>query len=268
MELHKLSTTYYTIKTWGEKFPDQNINLLSFPINSSWKPFFEKDSLKEPIERINKYLSHCLKVTNNTVNIFPYPDLLFSAFNATPLERTKVVILGQDPYFNWESHGDKNIPQAMGLSFSVPIGIEVPSSLENIYKNLIKFGHLKKKPTHGNLTFWAYQGCLLLNTVLTVQHKHPNGHEKFWTQITDALIEYISNNTENIVFMLWGSNALGKLDLIDKNKHMVIVSSHPSGLSYSKPLRNYKPFSETDHFGKANEYLMSVGKHPILWQIL
>jgi uracil-DNA glycosylase len=139
--------------------------------------------------------------------------------------------------------------------------------LNNIYNNLSKYGHFKKSPSHGNLTFWAYQGCLLLNTTLTVQHKCPNGHEKYWTPFTDALIKFISDKTENIVFVLWGSYSLKKLDLIDQKKHKVLISSHPSGMSFNKPLKTYKPFSESDHFGQINKYLTSVGKSSILWQI-
>ena len=268
MKLHKLSINNYKILTWNEKFPNNDVDILSLPINNSWDEFINCVKFISASKDINKYLSYCLKQSNNKVNIFPYPDLLFSAFNVTPLDKIKVVILGQDPYFNWELHNNKYIPQAMGLSFSVPIGINIPPSLDNIYNNLLKNGHFKKKPTHGNLTFWAYQGCLLLNPTLTVQQKCPNGHQKYWNEITDDLIKFISDKTNNIVFVLWGLNSLQKLNLIDNKKHLVLISSHPSGQSYNNPLRTYKPFSQSDHFGQINEYLTKVGKSSILWQFL
>lgn len=264
MNSHTLSTTDYKILSWEDKFPDFNVDLTILSINHSYKEFYESNVFKESIEKINKYLSYCLNLTNGKVQIFPYPDLVFNALNATPLNKIKIVILGQDPYHDISN----TVPQAMGLSFSIPTGISTPSSLQNIYKNLKKFNHIKEIPKHGNLSFWAYQGVLLLNTILTVQKGCPNGHKSKWSKLTDSLIQFISDKTDHVVFMLWGGNAYEKIKLIDQNKHKVIVSSHPSGLSCSTKFKTYNCFRDEDHFGKANEYLKNNGKTEILFEII
>lgn len=268
MNVAKLNKTSYNVLSWKEKYPDYKVDLNKLIINKSWKPFMRSKKIKKNLNIISEYLSHCLTVTNGKVNIFPYPDLVFNALNITPLDKVKVVILGQDPYFNAELYNNKIIPQAMGLSFSVPKGIKIPPSLCNIYKNMLFYGHINKEPTHGNLSFWAYQGCLLLNAALTVQEKCPNAHEGKWKTITDELIKYISDNTENIVFVLWGAPAYSKLNLIDKSKHKVIISSHPSPLSYKNKLKHYNSFENTDHFGKINKYLQKHDKSTIVWEII
>lgn len=268
MDIHKLNKNNYKIKSWSEKYPTYDVNLGNLKIHSSWDEFTQTDKFKEIIVKLNKYFSYCLNFTKGKVNIFPYPDLIFNALNITPLDKIKVVILGQDPYFNSEIVDGIMVPQAMGLSFSVPKGITIPPSLINIYNNLLKFKHIDKMPKHGNLTFWAYQGCLLLNTSLTVQEKCPNGHEEKWKDLTDTLIKYISDNTNSVVFMLWGAPALKKLPIIDKNKHKISISSHPSPMSFQNKLREYDSFMNTDHFGQANKYLSSKEKATVLWQII
>ena len=157
----------------------------------------------------------------------------------------------------------------MGLSFSVPYGIKIPSSLQNIYKNLIKYKHINKMPKHGNLISWAYQGCLLLNASLTVVHgkENKNCHAQNWRSFSNKLIRYISNECKNVVFILWGAFALKKARFIDEDKHKIIISSHPSGLSYNKPLRTHQPFCNQDHFGIANKYLVENGRKPIIWRL-
>lgn len=264
MNSHTLNTTKYHIKSWEEHFPDFNVDLTTLPISPSYREFYESKDFTNNIKKINKYLSHCLNITNGKVQIFPYPKLVFNALNATELNNIKIVILGQDPYHDIYN----NVPQAMGLSFSVPKGIPIPSSLQNIYKNLKKFGHIQEIPNHGNLSFWSYQGILLLNTILTVQKGCPNGHKIKWAELSDSLIKFISKKTNNTVFMLWGGNAYEKISLIDQQKHKVIVSSHPSGLSCSTKFRSYNCFNDEDHFGQANEYLKLHGKGEILLQII
>ena len=155
----------------------------------------------------------------------------------------------------------------MGLSFSVPIGIPIPSSLKNIYKNAIEYGHFFRYPDHGNLEFWAFQGVLLLNTALTVQKGHKNSHSSIWSDFTNAIIEKISNKMNGIVFVLWGAPALTKLSLIDTKKHEILISSHPSGLSNNKQLGKYPAFSSIDQFGTINKLLKKCGKEEIVWQI-
>jgi len=260
-----LSKENYPYESWAEKFPNNNVNIKSLLTNNEWN-FIFKDNEKD-IQRINKYIMHCLKSTDKKVKIYPYPDLIFNAFRNIIFNNIKAVIIGQDPYHNNEMYNGIIIPQAMGLSFSIPMGIKIPSSLQNIFKNQIKFGHISSRPNHGNLINWVNQGCLMLNTSLTVQHGHPNSHAKFWTKITDNIISKISSNCDNIVFVLWGAPALKKLDLIDTNKHKVTISSHPSGLSYNKPLRNYESFMNTDHFGVINKHLKKVNKKLIKWSI-
>jgi uracil-DNA glycosylase len=183
------------------------------------------------------------------------------------MEKTRVVILGQDPYFNYELHDGEKIPQAMGLSFSVPDGFKIPSSLVNIYKNLKKYNHMDIIPTHGNLTNWANQGCLMLNTSLTVKDGEKNCHQHIWNWFTNQIIEYISLNIDHVVFILWGGNAYEKVELIDKTKHMMIISSHPSGLSANKPMKEFPAFFNEDCFGKTNEQLKKWGYEEIDWKL-
>ena len=261
--MHNLSVDNYKYLSWIHKFPDFNVDITTLPIHSSYSKFMESQKNNGNIDKINKYLSYCLNVSNGKVQIFPYPDLLFNALNMTPLNKIKVVILGQDPY-----HSISEIPQAMGLSFSVPKGVEVPSSLKNIYNNMVKYNHIKKKPTHGNLTSLSYQGVLLLNTTLTVQKGCPNGHLQKWHTFTDDLIKYISDNTNNVVFLLWGKPAYEKHTLIDESKHKIIVSSHPSGLSCSTKFRNFECFNNTDHFGNSNKYLEEHNKSAIIYELI
>lgn len=187
-------------------------------------------------------------------NVFPPEDQIFNAFVYTPFEKLKVVIIGQDPYH------EKG--QAMGLSFSVPVGIPVPRSLCNIYKELTDDIPGFKIPNHGNLVPWARQGVLLLNTVLTVNESEANSHKgQGWEKFTDGVIKAISTNCSNIVFLLWGNNAAPKASLIDDSKHLVLISAHPSPLSASRG------FFGNHHFSKTNEYLIAHGKRPINWQL-
>ena len=185
--------------------------------------------------------------------IYPAGNNIFAALNTTPLSQVKVVILGQDPY-----HGPN---QAHGLSFSVPKGVVIPPSLKNIYKEIKnEFG--EKPPTHGNLITWANQGVLLLNSVLTVEHSKAASHQgKGWEQFTDQVIKIISNERQNIVFLLWGAYAQKKGQSIDKSKHLVLSAPHPS------PLSAHRGFLGCQHFSKTNDYLQSSNQIPIDWQI-
>ena len=185
-----------------------------------------------------------------------YPDMynIFNSMKNTSFKDVKVVILGQDPYH------EKG--QAMGLSFSVPKGEKIPPSLVNIYKE-IESETGDKMPPHGDLTGWAKQGVLLLNTVLTVREHFANSHKgKGWEEFTDAIIKKISKNCDGVVFLLWGANARSKKALIDKDKHLILETVHPS------PLSAYNGFFGCGHFIKANEYLIGKGKKPINWSDL
>jgi len=186
-------------------------------------------------------------------NIFPAGNAIFNAFNQTPFNNVKVVILGQDPY-----HGSG---QAMGLSFSVPKGVKPPPSLVNIYKEL-KSDIGLPIPTQGDLTPWAKQGVLLLNAVLTVRENEPASHAKIgWMHFTDAVIRKISDEKKGVVFLLWGKFAEQKQTLIDETKHFVLKAAHPS------PFSADKGFFGCKHFSKTNELLAKQGLQVIDWHI-
>lgn len=184
--------------------------------------------------------------------IFPPPQDVFRAFWLTPFSKVKVVILGQDPY-----HGEG---QAHGLSFSVPAGVAVPPSLQNIYKEIAADLGIEKKQDSGNLEDWAKQGVFLLNAILTVVAHSPASHRgQGWEEFTDTVIKTLSDKRENLVFILWGNYARGKKALIDQSKHLIIESPHPS------PFSAYSGFFGSRPFSKCNEYLKSHGQEPIKW---
>jgi uracil-DNA glycosylase len=185
--------------------------------------------------------------------IYPPGPLIFNALNLTPLDQVKVVILGQDPY-----HGPG---QAHGLCFSVPPGIAVPPSLVNIYKELKRDLNIDIPP-HGCLQHWAEQGVLLLNTTLTVERANAASHaNRGWQHFTDRVIEVVSEQQPNSVFLLWGAHAQGKAKLIDATKHLVLKSVHPS------PLSAYRGFIGNGHFSRANKFLEQHGLAPIDWRL-
>ena len=185
--------------------------------------------------------------------IFPSGNELFNAFSHTPLDRVKVVILGQDPY-----HGEG---QAHGLCFSVKHGVAAPPSLKNIFKEIHSELGLPI-PTHGNLATWADQGVLLLNSVLSVESARAASHQgKGWETFTDQVIQLINKRCEGVVFMLWGSYAQRKGSIIDTSRHCVLKSPHPS------PLSAYRGFFGCGHFLQANDYLESQGREPVDWSL-
>ena len=196
-------------------------------------------------------LREFLKTEYSAHTIYPSMYDIFNAMKNTSFKDIKAVILGQDPY---HENG-----QAMGLSFSVPKGIEKPPSLVNIFKE-IKAETGEDMPSSGDLTGWAKQGVLLLNAVLTVREHMANSHRgKGWESFTDGIIKKISDRRENVVFLLWGGNARSKKTLIDVKKHLILECAHPS------PLSAYNGFFGCGHFIKANEYLIKHGKEPIIW---
>lgn len=216
-------------------------------IEPSWKTVlteeFEKDYFKN--------LTEFVKSEYKSQRIYPPGNLIFNAFDQCTFDNLKVVILGQDPY-----HGPG---QAHGLCFSVNDGIAFPPSLRNIFKELnADVG--KAIPESGNLIEWAKQGVLLINATLTVRAHQAGSHQKKgWEQFTDAVIQKISAEKENIVFLLWGNYAISKSKFIDQNRHFVLSSVHPSPLSASRG------FFGNNHFSKTNDFLSSKGKEPISW---
>lgn len=210
--------------------------------------------LKDDFESDNyKNVRNFLKKEYSERTIYPSMYDIFNCFKYTPLKDLKAVILGQDPYHN--------AGQAMGLSFSVPNGIIPPPSLVNIYKELQSdLGIAPVKS--GDLTKWAKNGVLLLNTSLTVRSGMANSHKNIgWEVFTDSVIKKISDNKENVVFLLWGGNARSKKKLIDTKKHLVLECAHPS------PLSAYNGFFGCKHFSKTNEYLIKHGLSPIDWDL-
>jgi uracil-DNA glycosylase len=184
--------------------------------------------------------------------IYPPGSQIFRAFDLTPVQNVKVVILGQDPY-----HGPG---QAHGLSFSVPSGVPAPPSLKNIFKE-IETDLGVRMSGYPNLESWACQGVLLLNAVLTVRAAEAASHSRIgWQEFTDAVIKYISDNCEGVVFMLWGNFARGKSELIDHSRHCVLEAAHPSPLARGA-------FFGCRHFSQANNYLLSTSRTPINWQL-
>lgn len=186
--------------------------------------------------------------------IYPPGNMIFNAFEQTPVDKVKVVILGQDPY-----HGPG---QAHGLSFSVPAGVKPPPSLVNIFKEIAADLGVSMPAGHGDLSSWAKQGVLLLNASLTVRANEPGSHAKIgWMTFTDSVIQSLSEKKSGLVFMLWGKFAQEKASLIDAQKHYILQAAHPS------PFSADKGFFGCRHFSKANEWLMKKGLDPIDWQL-
>lgn len=218
-------------------------------IESSWKAALAEEFEKPYFESLVRFL-HNEKSAGKT--IYPPGSQIFRAFDLTPVEKVKVVILGQDPYHN--------PGEAMGLSFSVPKGIATPPSLKNIFKEIETDLGIRMSGSP-DLTPWAEQGVLMLNAILTVEAHKAASHGKIgWAEFTDAVIKYISDNTEGVVFMLWGNFARSKRELIDASRHHVLEAAHPSPLARGA-------FFGCRHFSKANEMLAAEGKTPIDWQL-
>ena len=218
-------------------------------IEQSWKDALAGEFEKPYFASLVRFLHHEKAAGKK---IFPPGSQIFKAFELTPLDKLKVVILGQDPY-----HGPG---QAHGLSFSVPEGIPAPPSLKNIFKE-IESDMGVRMSGYPNLENWARQGVLLLNAVLTVRSGEAASHSKIgWEQFTDAVISYISDNCEGVVFMLWGNFARGKRELIDASRHCVLEAAHPSPLARGA-------FFGCRHFSRANSWLIANGKSPINWQL-
>lgn len=219
-------------------------------LESSWKAQLLSEFQKPYMDTLRTFL-RAEKQQGKT--IFPPSTAIFSAFSYTPFSQVKVVILGQDPY-----HG---YGQAHGLCFSVQPGVPIPPSLQNIYKELARDTGFQAPP-HGCLEAWARQGVLLLNAVLTVEEGKPGAHQnRGWETFTDAVIAHLNAQRDHIVFLLWGSYAQKKGQVIDRTRHLVLTSVHPS------PLSAYRGFLGCGHFSQTNLYLQKTGQAPISWQL-
>ncbi|HEX8328974.1 MAG TPA: uracil-DNA glycosylase [Hymenobacter sp.] len=217
-------------------------------IAESWRPVLADEFEKPYFQRLIAFV----KGEYATATVYPAGSQIFHAFDATPFDNVKVVILGQDPY-----HGRN---QAHGLSFSVQDGQRVPPSLQNIFKELQSDIPGTPPAPNGNLDRWAQQGVLLLNATLTVRASEPASHQKKgWEEFTDVVIRKVSEGREHVVFILWGAYAGKKSELIDEKKHLVLKSVHPSPFAADKGFFGSKPFSKT------NAWLQSQGLEPIEW---
>ncbi|PSM52114.1 uracil-DNA glycosylase, family 1 [Campylobacter blaseri] len=225
-----------------------HIDINRVQIEPTWKKVLKDEFLKPYFASLKQNLL----ISKKENIIYPPSNLIFNAFNLTPFEKVKVVILGQDPYHQPN--------QAMGLSFSVPNGIKLPPSLKNIYKE-IEDDLGVKEPNSGDLTYWAKQGVLLLNSTLTVEANKANSHSNLgWQTFTDSVIKKINDEKENIIFLLWGNYAKVKANLINQNKHFILTAPHPSPLARGG-------FFGCKHFSKTNEILLKLNKKPIDWNL-
>lgn len=217
--------------------------------NNSWDILLKNEFEKPYYLNLRKFLVNEYK----TQTVYPNMNDIFNALKYTDYQGVKVVILGQDPYHQPN--------QAHGLCFSVKKGVNPPPSLQNIYKEIhAEYGF--PVPNHGELTYWAKQGVLLLNTVLTVRQSQPNSHKGMgWEIFTDDIISLLNQRPEPMVFLLWGANARAKAKLITNPSHLVLTSAHPS------PLSAYNGFFGNGHFKRANEFLKQNGMEEINWQI-
>lgn len=224
---------------------------MSAALEPSWLKVLEQEFDKPYMKTLKSFL---LEEKQKGFSVYPKSSEIFNAFNHTPFNQVKVVILGQDPY-----HGTN---QAHGLSFSVQKGMTVPPSLKNIYKELAQEFPDFKIPNHGHLTSWANQGVLLLNATLTVRAHEAGAHQnKGWEVFTDKVISELSAQRNGLVFLLWGRYAQQKESLIDPTKHLILKAAHPS------PFSAYNGFFGSGHFVKANAFLKEQGLGEIDWQI-
>jgi len=223
-------------------------------LDTSWQAMIGEELNKPYMQSLRDFLKQ-EKAAEKT--IYPPSPLIFNAFNQTPFDKVRVVIIGQDPY-----HGDdKGKAQAHGLSFSVPQGVKIPPSLRNIFKEIEADLGIKMS-SEGDLTPWAQQGVLLLNATLTVEIGNAGSHQKRgWETFTNAAITALNKHREGLVFVLWGSYAQKKGEIIDTNKHLVLTSPHPS------PLSAHRGFFGNHQFSKINAYLTKRGEKTIDWQL-
>jgi uracil-DNA glycosylase len=228
---------------------DTQMDKIDPRIHESWKAVLNEEFQKPYFFELKRFLVD----QRSQHTIYPPGNLIFNAFDKTPFDKVKVVILGQDPY-----HGPG---QAHGLCFSVPRGITPPPSLVNIFKE-IKEDVGVPIPSHGNLERWAEQGVLLLNATLTVVANQPLSHQnKGWETFTDKVIELLSQQKKGLIFILWGRNAKAKEPLIDASKHFILKAAHPS------PLSAYNGFFGCKHFSKTNQLLQQQDISPIDWNL-
>ena len=214
----------------------------------NWQTIIEQEKQKDYFIKLKKVIDEKYETTT----VYPLKEKIFSSFELTKYEDLKVVIIGQDPY-----HGEG---QAQGLAFSTPKEMKNPPSMVNIFKEIESDIGYKSKNIDGDLTSWAKQGVLLINTILTVEDSKPKSHHKIgWEIFTNTIIKHINDNFSNIVFILWGAGAIKMAKLIDNDKHHILTAPHPS------PLSSYRGFFGCKHFSQTNKILKSCDKKEIVW---
>lgn len=223
-------------------------------LDPSWRDIFQSEIDKNYFQELSSFIDS--EYNNSAIKVYPEKDDIFNAFKLTPFESVKVVILGQDPY-----HGPE---QAMGLSFSVQKGVRTPPSLRNIFKeiesDLGQPSKIIQNKEAGDLTNWAEQGVLLLNSILTVRAGSPGSHQNSgWEKFTDNIINQLTIKRQGIVYFLWGKYAQNKAGMIDESRNLVLKSAHPS------PFSAYRGFFGSNPFSKTNDYLASIGEEKIEW---
>jgi len=243
--------------SWKQKFP-KKCQIRVLLINDKWDEFWGV-IMKAGID---EYLNNKLEKDKDRFVLVPPPELMFYSKNRLSPDQIKIVILGQDPY--------PRLPDAQGASFSVPYGVDIPSSLLNIYKNMIKNGNLAKKPKHGCLVPWITQGVFLINSAYTTRDNMSNYHQADWTGFTLKLLQFLNEKCDHLVFLIWGGFAdkAIKNAKIDMTKHQTSISSHPSGLSVNNTYGEHPSFANSNHFNYANKQLRKCGKNEIHWDSL
>lgn len=260
---------YLSWKSYRKNF--NKVILRSLIFNKDWDEFFDAIETKKYFKNIENILNN--ELLSNTV-ILPHPELLFNIFNILSPQKIKVIFVGQDPYINMN---DNNVPQATGVSFSVPLHFKIPPSLANIFSNMLTFKHIRKIPDNGCLAYWIMQGCFMFNSALTTVFGKSNQHKDLWRQFSEDLISYLNKKYSQLIFIAWGSQAHRLCVNIDYQKHYIITSSHPSpmsmanqfmGLCYKdkKTQVTYPSFQSVDHFGLVNTYLKNK-KDKICWDL-
>lgn len=227
----------------------QKKNNMKPKLEVSWLEILKDEFNKEYFIKLKENLL----IEKENYNIYPPNDLIFNAFNLTPFNQVKVIILAQDPYIRQG--------QAMGLSFSIPKGVKYPPSLKNIFKELKNDLDIDI-PANGDLTQWSKEGVLLLNSILTVRARESMSHKDLgWEIFTDQIIRKLSKYKKNLIFVLWGKKAQKKKELIDDSKHLILEANHPS------PFSAYYGFFNCKHFSKINEYLSKTNQKSINWKL-
>lgn len=274
-----INVKHYNFPNWSKYYPDKKVNILELFTNSRWQGFVDEIYTRKYIYEINDTLT---KIIKEKREIVPYPQLLFNSFNCVSPNKLRVVIIGQDPYPCFETHTNIKIPHASGFSFNLPFGCKQAKTFHNIVKNLKKYNHVDNDydVESGSLSYWVLQGVFLFNSALTTILTKSNVHTKLWKDFSKDFISYINNNMKDIVFLVWGRDAYNICKNIDTSKHHLIISSHPSPLAFNKTFsvcetkgkyknkkKVYPEFCNCDHFGLANQWLISKGKNPIIWHI-